>query len=95
MSRAVAAYAAGKDQPHAKADKITIPAGFQVSGITVTASGVSQTEKDQNWVSVTCGSFQYVFHFVSIEHSLDMHLVFISLKLVPTFPEYTDTQSTH
>ena len=33
MSRATASYAAGKGQPQAKADKISIPSGFQVSGI--------------------------------------------------------------
>ena len=54
MSRATAASAAGKDEPHAKADKITIPAGFQVSGISVTASGVAELDKTQNWVIVTC-----------------------------------------
>lgn len=54
MSRASASYAAGKDEPHAKADKIPIPAGFQVSGISATASGVAQLDKTQNWVIVTC-----------------------------------------
>ena len=50
----VASQSAGKDEPHAKADKITIPAGFQVSGISVTASGVAELDKTQNWVIVTC-----------------------------------------
>jgi hypothetical protein len=56
MTRATASYAAGKDEPHAKADKIVIPAGFQVTGISVTATGVSQLDKNQNWVMVTCVS---------------------------------------
>lgn len=56
MSRATASYAAGKDEPHSKADKITIPAGFQVSGISATATGVSQLDKNQNFVTVTCVS---------------------------------------
>ncbi|KPI44229.1 uncharacterized protein AB675_8463 [Cyphellophora attinorum] len=54
-----ASYAAGKDEPHSKADKIVIPAGFMVTGISVTATGVSQLDKNQNWVMVTCGSFQW------------------------------------
>jgi hypothetical protein len=54
VSRASASYSAGKDQPHAQAGKIIIPQGFQVSGISVTASGVTTENKTQNWVVVTC-----------------------------------------
>ncbi|KAH7071782.1 hypothetical protein FB567DRAFT_612457 [Paraphoma chrysanthemicola] len=59
MSRASASYAAGKDEPHSKADKITIAVGFQVTGISVTATGVSQIDKNQNAVIVTCGAFKW------------------------------------
>jgi hypothetical protein len=56
MSRATASYAAGKDEPHSKADAIKIPAGFEVSGISATASGVAQLDKHQNYVIITCVS---------------------------------------
>ncbi|KAH7371855.1 hypothetical protein BKA64DRAFT_729046 [Cadophora sp. MPI-SDFR-AT-0126] len=61
MSRATASYATGKDGPQSKADKIAIPAGFQVSGISVTATGVEDVTQMQNWVVVTCGSFQWAW----------------------------------
>lgn len=56
MCRVTASYAAGKEEPHSKADVIKIPAGFQVSGISATASGVSQLDKNQNHVVITCVS---------------------------------------
>jgi hypothetical protein len=59
MSRATAAYSAGKDEPMSKADTISIPQGFQVTGISITATGVADLGQNQNWVIVTCGEFQW------------------------------------
>ncbi|EXK76414.1 hypothetical protein FOQG_18842 [Fusarium oxysporum f. sp. raphani 54005] len=61
MSRTTASYAAGKDQPHSSSGKMTIMAGYEVSGITITASGVANIETGENWVQVTCGSFPWLW----------------------------------
>jgi hypothetical protein len=63
MSRATASYAAGKDQPAAKADKISIPAGFEVTGISVTAIGSMSKDAIASFVTVTCVSGVPVDHW--------------------------------